>query len=251
LIFNFIQILPVASFSFNLNYLSGRIFLSLGILLLALAATTLVFGAFRVYAADFFYNQAFHQATGPAKTSLLQKAVKTNPFFAEYDVILARSLMNQAQKSLQGQQLEQAGQEIASAVAAGQRAVAVSPNWVAGWETLGLVYQKVQGLVEGAPEWAVKSFEKAIELEPTNPLLYSQLGQLYFGQNEMALAKKRFLQAELLKPDDLEPRFFLALIREKEGDASGAARALSHLQKFYPLNADLSTLVEKLKELEK
>lgn len=70
----------------------------------------------------------------------------------------------------------------ANAVNIAKRATDINPSNVAGWSVLGSVYQNLFGVTEGADEWAVKAYEKAIELEPANPALYTELGKVYLYQ---------------------------------------------------------------------
>lgn len=240
------RVFPRPGLSLDLNRLSHRLGLSLAALALGVITTGLAFVGFRVYWADYLYQEAFYQSDGAAKISLLRQAGVTNPLFAEYQIILARTLANQAQVSIQQGRGVQASREMAESVRAGWQAVTLSPNRVAAWETLGSVYQSAQGLVEGVGEWSVKSFEKAIELEPTNPLFHFRLGQIYFGQNQLDLAEKRFLQANLLKPDYFEPRLFFALVKEKRGETEKALGLINHLALAFPLNADLAFQLGRL-----
>jgi len=137
-------------------------------------------------------------------------------------------------------------QLVVAAADSANKATRLSPNWVAAWETLGMVYQEVLDLVIGAEDWGVKSFEKALDLEPTNPLLYSKLGKIYFTKNEFDKARDQFIKAKTLKPDFFEPQLFLDLIKEKQGDVKGAAESLERLQNLYPLNSNIAFQLGRL-----
>ena len=232
----------------SLESLKGRIVFTSLILVLSLVLLSIVFIGLRIYGADSFYRQAFQKAAGPEKTALLQKAVLTNPFFAEYQIILSRALLNSALAESQkpSRDLTKIFQDLSRSTDAAKQATQLSPRWVAGWETLGMIYQEIQGLATGAEEAGQRSFEKAIELEPTNPLLYSRLGKAFFVQDQFDEARIQFEKARHLKSDLLEPKLYLALIKEKKGDLPGAIRNLTHLQTFSPLNVDVAFQLGRL-----
>ncbi|MDP2926907.1 MAG: tetratricopeptide repeat protein [bacterium] len=228
--------------------LKGRVILMGSFLIFSLVLFSIVFVGFRVYVADFFYSQAFQSPPGDEKSALLQKAVVVNPFFAEYQIILGRALLNSALTDGQKPErnLTKIFQDLSEAAAVAKKATQLSPRWVAGWETLGMIYQEIQGLATGAEKASQQSFEKAIELEPTNPLLYSRLGKAFFAQDKFDEAQTQFEKARRLKSDLLEPKLYLALIKEKKGDLPGATRGMAHLQELYPLNADTAFQLGRL-----
>lgn len=75
----------------------------------------------------------------------------------------------------------------ADAVNVAKRATDLNPQNVAGWSVLASIYQNLIGVTDGADEWAVKSYETAIDLEPNNPSLHTELGKIYVIQSDMAL----------------------------------------------------------------
>lgn len=236
------------SFALAKKTLQGRITTLIGIVALSFISLAAIFFVLRIYSADYFYNQGFKKSAGEEKIVLLKKASLINPYFSEYQIILSRALLNNA--VLESQKPARDNQKIfqlmVEAADSAKRATRLSPNWVASWETLGMIYQGVQSLAIGAEDWGIKSFEKAIELEPTNSLLYSKLGKIYFAKNEFDKARDQFIKAETLKPDFFEPQLFLGLIKEKQGDVKGAAKSLERLQNLYPLNSDIAFQLGRL-----
>ncbi|MDP2930239.1 MAG: hypothetical protein Q8N56_01355, partial [bacterium] len=57
-----------------------------------------------------------------------------------------------------------------------------SPKNVTNWLTRGLVYSNLVNLINGADEWAIKSYEEAVKLEPLNPITYTQWGLIYLNR---------------------------------------------------------------------
>ena len=228
----------IAKFNFSQDSSGKRLLFLASVLLLSLTTIFVVFWGARIYWGDFLYQQAFKEPSLDNKVALMQKAVAVNPFFAEYQIILSRSLINLA--ASQTEDSQKVFQTVVLSVDSAKKAAEISPNWVASWETLGMVYQQVQGLAAGVEDWGIKSFERAISLEPTNPLFYSKLGKIYFAKEDLDKAKQEFLKARDLKPDFLEPQIFLGLIREKQGDGKGAISFMFHLSQLYPLDADIA-----------
>jgi tetratricopeptide (TPR) repeat protein len=223
-----------------------RIFLLTSALFLSLALIFLVFWGARIYWGDFLYHQALGKFKIDDKVALNQKAVSVNPYFAEYQIILSRNLINLAIEKSQKADPKNVFQAVVLATDFAQMATETAPNWVASWETLSMIYQEVQGLASGTEDWGIKSFEKAVALEPTNPLLHSRLGRVYFTKGDLDKAKEEFMKARALKPDFLEPRIFLGLVREKQGDLKRALNLISHLRQLYPLNIDIAFQLGRL-----
>jgi tetratricopeptide (TPR) repeat protein len=86
----------------------------------------------------------------------------------------------------------------------------LSPNRSGNWENLAKIYRRIAGLAENPLPWIVKSYEKAIETDPTNPRLLVDLGGVYFGVSEYASASAFFKKAVDLKPDYNNARYNLA-----------------------------------------
>ncbi|MDP2734995.1 MAG: tetratricopeptide repeat protein, partial [bacterium] len=106
------------------------------------------------------------------------------------------------------------------------------------WETLGAVYRDIR-FAAGALDWAIRSFETAISLEPTNPVLHAELGKLYVIKEEYGKAGERFRRAEELKSDFTEAKLQAALLSEKEGQGEIAIARLRELALRYPLDTEI------------
>ena len=229
------------SFILNKETLRGRIMAFVGIIVISLISLFGIFFISRVCFADYFYKQSFKKSVGEEKIVLLKKAILINPYFSGYYITLSQAFLNNA--LLESQKPVKDNQKIfklvVEATNSANKATQLSPNWVMTWQTLGMIYQEVLGLVVGVEDWGIKSFKKAIALEPTNPVFYSKLGKIYFAKHELDKAKEQFIKARVLKPDFSEPQFFMSLIKEEQGDIKGAIKSLERLQVFYPLDLDI------------
>ena len=97
----------------------------------------------------------------------------------------------------------------------------------------GLVYKEIQGLAEGAVDWAIKSFEKALEIEPTDVQSLLELAKLEQNRGDGSKARGLLERAKALKPDFLEVRFELGRLYYNQGEFDGAQEEfLAGLQIF-------------------
>lgn len=145
----------------------------------------------------------------------------------------------------------------ANAVNTAKRATDLNPGNVANWSVLGSIYQNLMGVTEGADVWAEKSYEKAIELEPSNPALHTELGKIYVYQSDasrtdteskdekvkkdaqkkvddlLAKAVDTFNKAIELKADYAPAHYNLALALDRQGKLK---EAISRMEAVATLN---------------
>ncbi|MBU4347691.1 tetratricopeptide repeat protein, partial [Patescibacteria group bacterium] len=83
--------------------------------------------------------------------------------------------------------------------------------------------------VAGAGDWAIKKFNRAIELEPTNPVLYTELGKTFNLADQTDLAIDQFQKALKYKADYLDAGLQLGLSYEKKEEKEKAIDALNSM----------------------
>ncbi len=207
------------------------------------------FFAAKFYLADIHYKNA----GGENLTQNLEKAVSLNPYQPQYKIVLARNYLSMVTAETQKPQ-DQRDQTALSAnvylaITYGKGgqiggisvkgATELAPNRVAAWETLGMIYRDIQGVATGALEWGIKSFEKAISLEPANPVLHTELGKLYLVSEDAEKAKAEFMKAIELKPDYTDASIQMALIYERENNTEEAIRQMGSLANADPFNPEV------------
>ena len=223
------------------------IFSSLLIVLGLAIFATYYFGA-RFYLADVNYRTAITQN----KIENLEKAARLNPYQPQYKIILARFYLEQAVQESRKPSTQQdqvvlsrhvynaiiylKGGEVDRATVRG--ACELSPNLVSAWEATGITYREIQGVAQGAKDWAIKSFGRAIELEPANPVLYTELGKLV-GADDLGKAKENFAKAKELKSDYMDVLIQEALVAEREENLDEAIQKMEGLASDYPNNVDI------------
>lgn len=139
-----------------------------------------------------------------------------------------------------------------------QRAVALDPANVAVYVDAAEAYRNLVPLVRGADDLAIQNYERAAELEPINPFIKTQLGQLYLVKsnlfnpglsvdtNMVDKARAILEKALELNPNYANARYFLALIYDQDGKKDIALRNFLFLQQTNPDNKLIAAIVANL-----
>jgi tetratricopeptide (TPR) repeat protein len=198
----------------------------------------------KLYVADAYYRDYL---TNPTEMKLtleeansLQKAGQLADSRTVYHIILARAYLGElAREAMKPEPDNQRlANIVALTVAEGKRAVELSPNRVTAQETLGFIYRDIRGLAEGASEWGIRVLEQAIELEPKNPILISELAKFYVGNEDLEKAKELFARALEVKGDYVDAAVSLSILEENEGQTEEAIRLMEELVSKVPSSVD-------------
>ncbi|MDD5071619.1 MAG: tetratricopeptide repeat protein, partial [Patescibacteria group bacterium] len=107
------------------------------------------------------------------------------------------------------------------------------PNCVAAWETLGTVYREIRFFTRGSEIWAAKAFSQASALEPSNPVIMTELGKVYLDADKLDEAEEALRKALELKNNYHEADFALARLYGQQGKAGEALEILDKLSLIY------------------
>ncbi|MEA3249573.1 MAG: tetratricopeptide repeat protein [Patescibacteria group bacterium] len=168
------------------------------------------------YAAEISYSKSLQaDQAGESADVVIEKLIKANRLNPRNDVYvrnLALALLMKAdqllteplglekgeeesdedftarQRAEASERLRQASAITANAVNTARSATEMNPANVANWTVLATVYKNLMGVTEGADEWARQSYEEAIEREPSNTVLRTELGKIYVVQADAAMA---------------------------------------------------------------
>lgn len=134
---------------------------------------------------------------------------------------------------------------ISSAINSANAASSANPNNVSNWENLGSIYQTMVGIISGSEDWAVKSYEKAINLEPTNPVFPVQKGIILLRQAELLTKDQadqknqlltsaliQFEQALKLKPDYFLPHLELSVLYQFKNNQDEAIKEMQEAKRL-------------------
>jgi len=172
-------------------------------------------------------------ARADGRENYLVKAVELDPYRYNYLVSLAKNYLGQAQsQALSGdsnKNLRQLQSLVDDSVKQASTALALDPRAVVTQETLGMIYRDIRLLSQGSETWAIKYFAQALALEPTNPVLATELAKAYFNDNQFDQAESYFNRALELKSDYYDAKLGLAKVLLNKGQDSQALSLLDQL----------------------
>lgn len=230
-----------------------------GALLSVILAGGMLYGAAVYYSGELAYFQAVTAAQkndGKTTYNDLIAAIRTDTFlsrnhitFSQVNLSLANSLgataKNNTDRALVSQLLQQG-------ISEAKIAVTLNTQNIAAWENLGAVYQAVMGVATGADTWAAAAYQKALTLDPTNPILMVNLGGIYVHEKNYDNAIVAFNQATLLKPDYTNAYYNLGNAYTLKGDVTDAKNALTKTMSLVaPESSDYATVKNALDALQK
>jgi len=148
---------------------------------------------------------------------------------------------------------------VANAVNAGKIATDINPKNVSNWSVRGYVYQNLFGVVSDAGTWAANSYDEASKLDPNNPYIFAQQGNVNLvsalrattesDQKDQFLskAKEQLEKAINLNPNYSDALYLLGLVYDQSGQKDKAIEEFTKLQQLNPQNTDISKVLENLK----
>lgn len=228
----------------------------------ALAVIIIVFGLgyclSRAYAA--YYNMYQANKALAAKNAVQvydneRQAVQANPYldslrreYALTNLQLAIALANNA--NITDDEKKQVVQLISQSIREGKAATLLDADDVDNWLALAEVYRNLIGAAKEANTWSVNSLVSAVQVNPINPVIRLQIGQLMLSNNNAQDAVKYFAQAVQLKPDLAAGYYQLGLgfraLNQLDNTRTAWQKALSLL----PTDSqDYTTLSGELKAL--
>lgn len=212
------------------------------------------FFMYRTYAGEYYMRksiEASQTGNGNQMYDFQLKAINANPrvdtyqnAFAQTNLALANALAGK--KDLNDQDKQNIQTLVAQSIRSSRAATEViNPLNVVGWETRASIYAAIAGIAQDADKWAVSSYNTAIQLDPTNPLLRLQLGGVYYSQNDFLGAANQFRSAATLKPDYANAHYNFAQALVKLNDPQNAVRALETVKRLVVEGSDDYKNVQK------
>lgn len=201
--------------------------------------------------------------------TLLDRAAMLNTYHDTYYRNLGEALLLRVNEELSDIDsldalTDESAQYVQALTAASVNAVAhatyLSPKNVLNWLSRGFVYRELASVIGQASQFSVESYKKAVELEPTNPSNWTELGRAYviaaeqqrpltISQDEQIaqLAQDQFSQLLLsaqqaietsieLKPDYAPAHFELALVFERQGRLDDAVGKMESVAQYNQLD---------------
>lgn len=245
----------------------ARLATVLATVIVLVGSVAAIFVALPRYAAEVAFAKAVHR-NGQADTAeevdevirLLDKAAATNPWNDVYYRNLAAALLRRLAllTSDEAADDEYVQSLIATTIEVADKATDLSPSNVLNWDVRGMVYRELLPVVPDAAQPSIDAYERAIELAPVNPRYRVEVAKAYLviadNQNPllrsddpdivaeaeaakeeaMAQAEEHLTTAVALKADYAPAHYYLALLREREGDLAEAVRGLEFVKAQSP-----------------
>lgn len=221
--------------------------------LIGLSALTW-YGIGRVYLAEAIFYQSILPEAQTNGTEVYRKqilSITLNPYIARFHGrysrtnlaianALAQSTAQQAAEEQPATLTEEERQTIAQliqqAIREAKLAVTYAPKNVTAWENLAAVYQNLIGVADGADQWSVATLQQAISMDPTNPLLRTELGGIFVSRSQYSEALNQFTAASQLKPDYANAYYNQANAHKLMGNIDAAISSLDRTISLIPAN---------------
>ena len=167
-------------------------------------------------------------------TILNQYIERFHSAYAQTNLLIANNVATritaQQQKDKKTQLSEQDRQIVTQAVQAAineaKATVALNSQKSTNWEILATIYRNVLSVVQGADVWTISAYQRAIILDPQNPLYRLNLGGVYYSINNFGEALKMFEQTTALKPDWANAYYNLAWSAYQTADYPRSVREM-------------------------
>ncbi len=214
----------------------------------------------RVYAADIFMYQslrAAQQNDGKKTYELQGKVVNLVPLsdryrraFASTNFLIAENLADNPAAT--DQDRNTIPQLIQQSIREAKAATELDNRKTLNWQTLATIYRALVNVAQGADQWAIAAYVRAIQTDPTNPMLRLDLGGVYVSIQNYEQAIRLFQQAAELKPDWPNAHYNLANAYKLKGEKKLALDALKETQRLLPLDSPERPKVDgQIAELER
>jgi hypothetical protein len=229
-----------------------------GVIILIFSLITLYY-TFVLFRADHAIYQAQNSLNlkdGQAAYNSVIQATKLFPYSTSYrrsaSVVQASigfSLLNDASPegstSAQAQENKtQAARLLSQSIEDAKAATVLGSQNVVNWENLGNIYLQLIGLADNAASWSIASYQKAVSLDPTNPVNRYRLGVAYANGGDIDRGIAQLITAIELRDSYPEPYLVLSQIYASRSEWQKTLNALDITLKLIP-DGELKTQVEK------
>ena len=159
-----------------------------------------VYGMFQRYRAEISYTKGVRTADIVQAQTSLDKATRINPYIDLYWRDLGALTFNRfLAESRQPPSVER-DQNIQTflnqALSATNRASELNPQNSFTWSLRGTIYRNLIGLAQGADSFSINTLQEAIQRDPVNPVLHTELGRAYLAQIDLAALNQTQLAPE-------------------------------------------------------
>jgi len=206
-----------------------------GVLVMLVSIAVSSFFLFRFYMAEKTYQDALRTTNLKNAYDLTRTSLGYNPSnervhssLAQINMLIANTVAGNNPSKMSESDKQTVSQAIQAAIDESKAVVTLNPNRAANWELLGNVYRSIMGVVQGADAWTISAYQRAVVLDPQNPMYRVTLGGVLYGQKQYEDASRLFETAVSLKPDWANAQYNYAWALEQKGDYQKAAAAMQN-----------------------
>lgn len=227
------------------------------------------FVSYKVWTADYQYFRANEligaQGDIGRITSLLEQAIANNSREPAYQITLAQGYATAAQLEATQDTPDQSviQQEVQAAVTALKQARETAPRNAIVYEQTAGLYDGLRNLIGNVNDLAINAYSTLVELEPTNPMAFLNLGRAQFLQAQslassedasvqqqsaalLTTALDSFHAAKSLQHDYYLADVNIGYVLEAQGDLTGAKSALEEAQRIRPEDTAITDALDEL-----
>lgn len=244
------------------NYVVPMVFF----VLLLIISSVIGYFSFRYVASDILFQQALVAWTANNRELTYNNetnAIDLFPYrdayhriYAQTTLILAADIASrQKQDATPSAEIQSSILTlIQKSIDAGNKTTDISPQTSFNWQTLSSIYRALIGFGQNAHEYAIKTQEQAIILNPNNPQGYIALGGIYYQLGQWDKAQQQFQIAINLKPNLANAYYNYGHTLEAKGDLQNAHAYYQTVktlvakdpQNLAIINADITNIQEKI-----
>jgi len=181
--------------------------------------------------------------------SNIQKAINFSKIDLYYRDLSQAYLLKVDQKVQKGDWNIQT--EAERAISLSKSATDLNPINVANWSVRAFTYQSLVGIAQGAEDWAIKCYDEASKLEPSNPYYLTQKGVMILRKGILSQDEKEkndffneaqelFEKAINLKSDYAPAHFQLAMTYYSQGKLDEAISKMEETKALASLDVGLA-----------
>ncbi|MCX7997174.1 MAG: tetratricopeptide repeat protein [Patescibacteria group bacterium] len=169
--------------------------------------------------------------------------------FSQTNLLIANNIASKKPEEITDEDRQTITQAIQASIAEAKAAVALNPRKVTNWQYLATVYRNIINVAQGAELWTIASYQRAILLDPQNPVYRLELGGVYFLLQAYDDAQRLFEQAVALKPDWANAHYNLAWTLYRQEKYAAAARQMQRVISLIDRNTNKSDFEQAQKDL--
>ncbi len=229
-----------------------RFILGVPMVLVAIYAAYL---GYKNYAGEYYMRQSLDAAArndGTTTYNMQRLALTVNPNRDNYSTTYAQTNLAIANSIASKTDITDTDkQTIQNLIAQAIRSVRVATEVVgplnpSNWEVRAIVYRSLINVAQNASDWAIGSYNSAIQLDPSNPRLRVELGGVYYSLGDYLSAANQFRQATALKSDYANAYFNFASALIQLKDYANAMAALDVTKSLIPADSPDRKTVDAL-----